>query len=101
VNLNRKQLIVLWMAIGIIAIMCLFPPWQFQLNIPGRLFASVDGPYRFLVLGGPKVPKKVLAKGASEFWSAKIDLVRLLIPCSISVMIAVALIITLAGRKKP
>lgn len=25
--MNRKQIIVLWLAIGIIATMCLFPPW--------------------------------------------------------------------------
>ena len=115
--MNRKQLWVMWVCIGIAVIMFLFPPWKytFYYFIPGSetlrsIPVSASGPYRLIFLGPPNYvnfpyPKPAAAITLSKAnwvvkdWNCELDWLRLLIPVALVIVVATGLIITFSKRK--
>ena len=105
--MNRKQLRVMWLAIGIVGLMCLFPPWRFRVSLQSQgqaLNISAPGTYRLVFLGPPDIPtdSKTTAslKGvAQRFWIAEIDWARLSLPIFVTIIVSVGLIISLRNRR--
>ncbi|MGA2361626.1 MAG: hypothetical protein ABSG73_04115 [Candidatus Aminicenantales bacterium] len=103
--MNHKQLIVMWGAIGIIVLMCLFPPWRFHLMYPARSGENVTGykpgPYRLIWLSAPQAPSVLTDAEITALVSfeAGLDWLRLLFPIIIVVMLASGLIVTFHSRK--
>ena len=101
--MNKKQLITIFIAIGILSAMLIFPPWQYRLHI-GRGVKSVPGPYRFIFMGAPEVPITSKSDGdtyfnhySQRFWQAEIDWVRLILPSIVVVLIASGLVLYYKG----
>lgn len=103
--MNRKQLIVMWVAILVIVGMCLFPPWRFQLIFPDELNAKVisykSGPYRLVYLGQPKGPADFTDDEMQRLltYNAELDWTRFLFPLAALVVIAGGLMVTFRERK--
>lgn len=103
--MSRRQLKVMWVAIGIVGLMCLFPPWMFRVGIQSQLQSlhlSAPGPYRLVLLGPPEIPTDS-QKGESlrgvhrRLWNAEVDWARLLLPMLVTAIISMGLIITFRG----
>ncbi len=87
-TMNTRQLKTFWISIGIIAVMLLFPPWQFYLKTtPVDLTRA--GPYHFIFLGAPKW----------YAWTPEVDWVRLILPIVIVVIVAAGLMVTFRSRE--
>jgi len=80
--MNRKQLMVMWIVIGVIGLMCLFPPWEE--TYPLRSPAS------YALIFSPPIGLGV-----------RLDLARLLPPLAVAIIVGGALIITFRDRKPP
>ena len=98
--MNRKQLIVMWIAVGVLSFMFLVPPWQYYASARNL---SAPGPYHFIFLGRPEIP---VTPGTKRFmgyprnrWKVDIDWVRLLIPSAVVGMIALGLIVSFRRPK--
>lgn len=104
--MNRKQLKVMWVAIGIIGLMCLFPPWRFRLGVQSQLAGlhlTAPGPYRIILLGPPDIPtdpqySERFRNADRNIWNAEVDWARLLLLISVTTIISIGLIITFRGR---
>jgi hypothetical protein len=107
--MNRKQLLVMWVAIGIVGLMCLFPPWVFRVGIQSQLqglHLSAPGPYRLVFSGPPDIP--IDGQDAGRFkgvvrsvWNAEVDWARLFLPIVVTAIISIGLIITVRDRIPP
>jgi len=105
--MNRKQLIVMWVAIGIIVLAFLFPPWRFHYeeryplaNYLPLVERTIPGPYRLVFLGPPDQPWYSTPKeGITALWRAELDWTRLLLPFPVIIGLALGFILTLRGRK--
>lgn len=101
--MNRKQLIVLWAAIIVIAIMIIFPPWRFHARL-NEVDKYERGPY-YLIFTGPEVTtylSNTSYKGwGISIWKAEIDWVRLLLPIFVVALVASGLLVTLREKKPP
>lgn len=101
--MNRKQLMVLWVGAGLIALMVLFPPWKCVYYAPGRLRIEKPAPYGF-VFSPPEIPVTSRSEYGEYFegfsrnmWSLQIDYHRLVLPvCAVAV---VTFALTLAFRR--
>ena len=103
--MNRKQLIVMWIAVGVLSFMFLVPPWQYYLEDILLPNLRTPGPYHFIFLGRPEVPVTSTRHGDTKteerfksyprrFWRVDIDWVRLLIPSVVVSMIGLGLIVS-------
>lgn len=107
--MSRRQLKVMWVAIGIVGLMCLFPPWAFRVGVQSQLQSlnlSAPGPYRLVFLGPPGIPTD--SKNGESFkgvhrrlWMAEVDWARLLLPILVTAIISIGLIITFHDRRLP
>ncbi len=84
-NMNRKQKIVLWIGIGVIVLMCLFPPW----------LAGDEGEFEgyTLLFSGP-----LNGTGGYLNDSPRIDFTRFMMQCAIVGLITGALLYTLISK---
>jgi len=102
-KMNRKQLLIIWVAIAVIGIMFLCPPWQYHLNLGSSIEIYVEGPYRFVFLGRPDVPVDSDQDSFHEYprgdWSTELDWGRLILPVAAVIVVLVGLIITFYKRK--
>ena len=110
--MNRKQLIVMWVAIGVIGIMCLALPWKYHCSLPSGdqiINRFVTGPYRSVFFGPPNIPVEAYIKNDygtepvfkginTKYWIAEIDLLRLLLPMAVVIVVAGGLIITFRNQ---
>jgi len=87
---NNKRLVIMWVAIGIIVLMCLFPPWIYHRAAYNQLF-EIKGPYH-LIFSPPY-------RRDEAYLLVKLDWPRLLIPIGIVAILAVGLIVTIKDRK--
>jgi len=102
--MNKRQLTTLWIGLGIITIMVLFPPWKYVFWDPNRLVLEKPGPYAS-IFSSPEIP--ITSKGVSgdgffqelpcKFWSVKIDIPRLIFPI-VTVLIVTGGLIFTFGR---
>ena len=105
-TMNRRQLKVMWVAIGIVGLMCLFPPWVFRVGVQSQLAGlnlSAPGPYRLIFLGPPDIPtdpqnSERFKNADRNIWNAEVDWARLLLPIMVTAIISSGLIITFRGR---
>jgi hypothetical protein len=91
VRLNHKQIIVFWVAIVVIVLMLIFPPWRFHMHLSG--VDRYDMGSYCLIFDGPVVP--------SNLWRAEIDWARLLLPIFVVVLVASGLLFTLREKRPP
>ena len=107
--MNRKQLIVMWIAVGVLSFMFLVPPWQYYMRARNL---RAPGPYHFIFLGRPEVPvtsvetwdrgtktEERFRSYPRKFWKVDIDWVRLLIPSAVVSMISLGLIVSFRRPK--
>ena len=76
--MSNKQLIVLWIGVGLVVLMCLFPPWSWTGQLKTGLNIYYPAGYRFLWFK-PEIPGEI--KGLERLSS--IDTQRLIIQCVI------------------
>jgi hypothetical protein len=101
--MNRKQYIVLWVAVSVIVLMVLYPPWRFRMSVPfvPQIAAQVPtyqrGPYA-LIFKGPKIWRYKI-EDFDVMGQPEIDWVRLILPIFIVSLVASALFITLREKK--
>ena len=72
---------VLLTGIGLLILACVFPPWKFILDFPGRMHIEKPGPYG-LIFAPPDVPVTDTRYHSfngyeTEKWTVRIDSVRL------------------------
>jgi len=118
--MNKKQLVVMWLAIGLICLMCLFPPWRYH-HFDGEtgIDTYIAGPYRLLFLGPPGIPfiekdnpgwsydnqREVYTnydfKGyPHREWRVELDKHRIIIPGIVLIVLSVGLLVSFY-RPKP
>lgn len=85
--MNKKQTVVMWVAILVIVVMCLYPPW-----------AEVD---RVKTLGWSLIWLPHKTSSGYVHTLAEIDFQRLYLQFAIVVLITGGLIVTLRTKKKP
>ena len=79
-SMNRKQLIVIWVAIGIIGVMVLFPPWYEQI---GKYRISAG--YEFI----------------GSRYTTRLDWGRLLLPIAGVAIVAIGLFLSFRDKRPP
>lgn len=104
IGLNRAQSVVLIVGAAVIAVMCLFPPWNDELEYirvsnrePAQARATRPAGYHFLITP----PSRRLPESDAEgFWpvAVRVDLTRLAIQCFVVVVLAGGLTILLRRR---
>jgi len=120
-NMNKSQILILWLGILVIVALLLFPPWQFVLNENNlHLHLVSAGPYRLVFLGAPSVPvtstsqlhritttntiKWVVDEYYNNYavssWKVEIDKLRLLIPISIVIIVTIGLLVTFNKKER-
>jgi hypothetical protein len=88
--MNKKQLAVMWVGIGIIVLMCLFPPWITNGGIVDYVCLFSNGTISII---GPNYPQTY------NYMTAHIDSIRLIIQCAIVGLITGSLLYTLKNKK--
>lgn len=103
--MNKQQLITIYVAIGILSFMLIFPPWQYQLDT-SKIRKTAAGPYRLVIMGPPEIPTTSKTKYYSSFngyrrsyWEAEIDWVRLILPCAVCFLIASGFVMYYKGKQ--
>ena len=102
--MNRTQLNVLWIGIGVFVLMGLFPPWTLQLTSTSILTLSVDqkqwlasqksSAYKFLL-----IPPQLM--GAAKIGVPfQIDVPKLGVQWAVVVAITGGLLVTFKDKKK-
>lgn len=92
--LNNKQRKIIFIAIGILILMLIFPPWQYKVET-SSLTKNAIGPYRLIFIGPPDVPTTSREGSRAYFkehyrpnWTAEVDWSRLILSCVVIVLIA-------------
>ena len=88
--MSNKQLIVLWIGVGLIVLMCLFPPWVRVLRMSGGTLREGYG-YHCVFMPPPLNNKR---------WSPYLDTSRLIIQCITVAVLTGAGIYTLRAKGK-
>lgn len=102
--MNAKQQKVLWVAIGLVILISLFPPWKFTLDFPGRMHVEKPGPYG-LIFSPPSVPVTDIRYGGlfegyeTQRWTVSIDMARLM--TGLGGVSVVAALLLYAFRERP
>lgn len=115
----KKQLLVLWITIGLLSLVCLFIPWRYH-HFDSRTGVDtfVTGPYRLFFSGPPEVPlvekdnpgwtydSKRERYADFDFkgypfreWKVEIDKLRIVIPGVVILVLGSGLLITLHKGK--
>ena len=102
--MNRTQLKVLWIGIGIFVLMGLFPPWTLQLTSTSTLTLSIDqkqwlagqqsSTYKFLL-----TPPKLM-RAAKIVVPFQIDVCKLGVQWAMIAVVTGGLLVTLQDKKK-
>jgi len=111
--MNHKQLIVMWVAITMIGLMCLFPPWIFKIRSESSdINITAPGPYRLVFFGPPPIPTDssikeekdtiyLFKKYRTQYWRPELDWTRILFPIAVVIIVAGGLMVTFRDRKPP
>ena len=104
--MNNKQLRTIYIAIAILSVMLIFPPWQFRIEHPNS-HKLVAGPYHFIFFGAPSVPVTSKTEYGERFndspqrmWKTEIDWIRLVFPCAVVIIIASSLVLYNRGKQE-
>ncbi len=87
--MNRKQKITMWVAIGILALMLLVPPWKYVYSREGR-YSERDAPWA-PIFTPPHAP---------AYTYAQIDTPRLVLEMGAVALVAAGLFVTFRSGKK-
>jgi hypothetical protein len=88
--MNRKQIWLMWIGMGIVCIILLFPPWKFVATTANGAIYERSGPYR--ELDAPPLPPW-------NNWHASIDWERMFGPLLVVILLDAAGMITCRKRK--
>ena len=104
--LNNKQRKIIFIAIGILSLMLIFPPWQYRIEI-SSINKNEIGPYRLIFLGPPDVPITSESRYGTKFkqldrslWKVEVDWSRLILSGAVIVLITSGLVLYFKERER-
>ena len=98
-EMNKKQITVIKIGLGIILLMALIPPWKCTFSTPD--LPRLERPGSYGVLFHPPSPDKVanefktMVMSKPSFWSVELDLTRLLIQLAVVAIVTAGIVLVL------
>ena len=103
--MNNKQRKTIFVAIGIMILMLIFPPWQYTIET-SSLNKNAMGSYRLIFLGPPDIPVTSKSRYGSKFkkydislWKVEVDWTRLILSSAVVILIASGFILYFKDEK--
>lgn len=84
--MNKHQLITLWVGLGIVLVMVLFPPWKYVYSGVLQVTVEKQAPY------APIFAPPEIMRTPKGMWTAKIDFSRLVVQAVVVLLVTCGLV---------